>query len=131
VPGGGLALLFSAKALDGMNAENRDQKVGIEIVRKAVEAPTRQIAENAGAEGSIVVSKIRERNDETWGFDAATGEYKDMFEAGIIDPTKVVRTTLQDAASVADLVVTTEAMVASKPEPQPPAMPPGGGGMDF
>src|SRR5690349_16219913 len=115
VPGGGLALLFSAKALDGINTKNRDQKVGIEIVRKAIEAPTRQIAENAGAEGSIVVSKIREKNDETWGFDAATGEYKNMFEAGIIDPTKVVRTTLQDAASVADLVITTEAMVASKP----------------
>ncbi len=132
VPGGGLALLFSATALDGMNTKNRDQKVGIEIIRKAVEAPTRQIAETAGEEGSIVVGKIREKNDDTWGFDAATGEYKDMLKAGIIDPTKVVRTALQDAASVADLVVTTEAMVAPKPEPPAPApMPPGGGGMEF
>jgi len=131
VAGGGLALLFSDKALDGINTKNRDQKVGIEIVRKAIEAPTRQISENAGAEGSIVVGKLREKNDENWGFDAATGEYKDMFKAGIIDPTKVVRTALQDAASVADLVITTEAMVASKPEPPaPPPMPPGGG-MDF
>jgi chaperonin GroEL len=133
VPGGGLALLFSAKALDGVKTKNRDQKVGIEIVRKAIEAPTRQIAENAGSEGSIVVSKIREKNQEDWGFDAATGEYKDMFKAGIIDPTKVVRTALQDAASVADLVITTEAAVASKPEPPAPMpmpMPPGGG-MDF
>jgi chaperonin GroEL len=105
--------------------------VGIEIVRKAIEAPTRQIAENAGAEGSIVVGKLREKNNEHWGFDAATGEYKDMFAAGIIDPTKVVRTALQDAASVADLVITTEAAVASKPAPPaPPPMSPGGG-MDF
>jgi chaperonin GroEL len=131
VPGGGLALLFSAKALDGINTKNRDQKVGIEIVRKALEAPTRQIAENAGSEGSIVVGKIREKNQEHWGFDAATGEYKDMFKAGIIDPTKVVRTALQDAASVADLIVTTEAAVASKPQPPAPAPMPPGAGMDF
>jgi chaperonin GroEL len=132
VPGGGLALLFSDKALNGINVKNPDQKVGIEIVRKAIEAPTRQISENAGAEGSIVVGKVREKNDEKWGFDAATGEYKDMVKAGIIDPTKVVRTALQDAASVADLVITTEAMVATKPEPPAPAPPmPPGGGMDF
>jgi chaperonin GroEL len=131
VPGGGLALLFSAKALEGINAKNRDQKVGIEIVRKAIEAPTRQIAENAGSEGAIVVGKIREKNEEHWGFDAATGEYKDMFKAGIIDPTKVVRTALQDAASVAELVITTEAAVVSKPEPPASAPMPPGGGMDF
>ncbi|WFU34364.1 chaperonin GroEL [Bradyrhizobium brasilense] len=131
VPGGGLALLFSAKALDGINTKNRDQKVGIEIVRKAIEAPTRQIVENAGSEGSIVVGKIREKNQEHWGFDATTGEYKDMFKAGIIDPTKVVRTALQDAASVADLVITTEAAVASKLEPPAPTPMPPGGGMEF
>jgi chaperonin GroEL len=130
VPGGGLALLFSAKALDGINLKNGDQRVGVEIVRRAIEAPARQISENAGAEGSIVVGKLRERNDPSWGFDAATGEYKDMIKAGIIDPTKVVRTALQDAASVADLIITTEAAVAGKPEP--PASPPmPGGGMDF
>jgi chaperonin GroEL len=103
-----------------------------EIVRRAIEAPTRQIAENAGAEGSIVVSKLRDKINENWGYDAAAGEYKDMVKAGIIDPTKVVRTALQDAASVAGLVITMEAMVANKPEPPAaaPAMPPGGG-MDF
>jgi chaperonin GroEL len=131
VAGGGSALLFSSKALNQLNAANRDQQVGIDIVRRAIEAPTRQIAENAGAEGSIVVGKLREKNHENWGYDAAAGEYKDMFKAGIIDPAKVVRTALQDAASVAGLLVTTEAMVASKPEPlAAPAMPPGGG-MDF
>jgi chaperonin GroEL len=131
VPGGGSALLFSTKVLDALNPGNHDQKVGIDIVRKALESPTRQIAENAGAEGSIVVNKLREKRDENWGYDAITGEYKDMFKAGIIDPTKVVRTALQDAASVAGLVITTEAMVASKPQPPraPPPMPPGG--MDY
>ena len=129
VAGGGSALLFAAKALDKLNTNNGDQNVGIEIVRRAIESPTRQIAENAGAEGSIVVSKLREKNDENWGYDAAAGEYKDMVKAGIIDPTKVVRTALQDAASVADSVITTEAMVASKPEPTEPAAPPGG--MDY
>jgi chaperonin GroEL len=131
VAGGGSALLFASKALNRLNAGNADQKVGIEIVRRAVETPTRQIAENAGAEGSIVVDKLRDKNDETWGYDAVAGEYKDMVKAGIIDPTKVVRTALQDAASVAGLVITAEALVASKPEPPAaaPAMPPGG--MDF
>jgi chaperonin GroEL len=90
----GSALLFASRALDKLNTSNDDQKVGIEIVRRAIESPTRQIAENAGAEGSIIVSKPREKNDESWG----CGEYKDMFKAGIIDPTKVVRTALQDAA---------------------------------
>jgi chaperonin GroEL len=133
VAGGGSALLFSSKALDRLNTANGDQKVGIEIVRKAIESPTRQIAENAGAEGSIVVGKLREKHDQNWGYDAAAGEYKDMFKAGIIDPTKVVLTALQDAASVAGLVITTEAMVASKAEPAAaaPAMPPGGMGMDY
>jgi chaperonin GroEL len=131
VPGGGSALLFSSKVLDALNPSNHDQKVGIDIVRKALESPTRQIAENAGAEGSIVVNKLRDKRDENWGYDAITGEYKDMFKAGIIDPTKVVRTALRDAASVAGLVITTEAMVASKPQPPmaPPPMPPGG--MDY
>jgi chaperonin GroEL len=105
--------------------------VGIEIVRKALECPTRQIAENAGAEGSIVVNKLRDKRDENWGYDAVAGDYKDMFKAGIIDPTKVVRTALQDAASVAGLVITTEAMVASKPEPPAVVPMPPPGGMDY
>jgi chaperonin GroEL len=126
VAGGGSALLFAAKSLDRLNTSNADQKVGVEIVRRALECPTRQIAENAGAEGSIVVGKLRERNNENWGYDATTGEYKDMIKAGIIDPTKVVRTALQDAASIAGLVITTEAMVAPKPElPAAPAPPTG------
>jgi chaperonin GroEL len=131
VPGGGSALLFSSSVLDNLNAGNRDQKVGIEIVRKALERPTRQIAENAGAEGSIVVNKLRDKRDENWGYDAVAGDYKDMFKAGIIDPTKVVRTALQDAASVAGLVITTEAMVASKPEPPAVVPMPPPGGMDY
>jgi chaperonin GroEL len=131
VPGGGSALLFSSSVLDNLNAGNRDQKVGIEIVRKALERPTRQIAENAGAEGSIVVNKLRDKRDENWGYDAVAGDYKDMFKAGIIDPTKVVRTALQDAASVAGLVITTEAMVASKPEPSAVIPMPPPGGMDY
>jgi chaperonin GroEL len=130
VAGGGSALLFASRALDRLSAGNRDWRVGVEIVRRAIEAPTRQIAENAGAEGSIVVGKLRDKNNENWGYDAAAGEYKDMIKAGIIDPTKVVRTALQDAASVAGLVITTEAMVASKPEPAPAtSIPPGG--MDY
>jgi chaperonin GroEL len=116
VAGGGSALLFASKALDRLNTGNAEQQVGVEIVRKAIESPTRQIAENAGAEGSIVVGKLREKGDESWGYDATGGEYKDMVKAGIIDPTKVVRTALQDAASVAGLVITMEAMVARKPE---------------
>jgi chaperonin GroEL len=131
VPGGGSALLFSSSVLDNLNAGNRDQKVGIEIVRKALERPTRQIAENAGAEGSIVVNKLRDKRDQNWGYDAVAGDYKDMFKAGIIDPTKVVRTALQDAASVAGLVITTEAMVASKPEPPAVVPMPPPGGMDY
>src|SRR5215475_10575341 len=135
VPGGGVALLYAAKALDKLTPANNDQKVGIEIVRKALQWPARQIAENSGAEGSIVVGKLLESKDTNYGYDAQKGEFTDMIKAGILDPTKVVRHALQDAASVAGLLVTTEAMVAEKPEPKPamPAMPPGGGmgGMDF
>jgi len=128
VPGGGVALLYAAKALEGLTPENSDQKVGIDIVRRALQSPVRQVVENAGADGSIVVGKLLEANDPDRGFDAQTLEYVDMIKAGIIDPTKVVRLALQNAASVAGLLVTTEAMVAQKPEKRtPPAMPPGGG----
>ena len=131
VAGGGAALLYATNAINGLNTENRDQQVGVEIVRNALKAPMRQIAENAGAEGAIVVGKLLEKGEVNWGFDAQAAEYKDMFQAGIIDPTKVVRTALQDAASVAGLVLTSEAMVAEIPEKKPaPAMPPGNG-MDF
>ncbi|ANT52964.1 chaperonin GroEL [Mesorhizobium amorphae] len=131
LPGGGVALLRAAKALDSVQAENEDQKHGIEIVRRALEAPVRQIAENAGAEGSIIVGKLREKSEFGWGWNAQTNAFGDLYNEGVIDPVKVVRTALQDAASVAGLLVTTEAMVAEKPKKEPavPAMP--GGGMDF
>jgi chaperonin GroEL len=136
IAGGGVALLFASKVLAGLNPSNNDQKVGIEIVRKAIQSPVRQIAENAGSEGSIVVGKLTDKDDPNFGFDAQSGEYKDMVAAGIIDPTKVVRVALQDAASVAGLLITTEAMVGDRPEPKgAPGMPPGGmggmGGMDY
>jgi chaperonin GroEL len=132
VPGGGVALLYAAKALEGLTPENSDQKVGIDIVRRALQSPVRQVVENAGADGSIVIGKLLETNDPDRGFDAQTLEYVDMVKAGIIDPTKVVRLALQNAASVAGLLVTTEAMVAEKPEKKtPPAMPPGGGMDDY
>jgi chaperonin GroEL len=132
VPGGGVALLYAAKALEGLTPENSDQKVGIDIVRRALQSPVRQVVENAGADGSIVVGKLLEASDPDRGFDAQTLEYVDMVKAGIIDPTKVVRLALQNAASVAGLLVTTEAMVAEKPEKKtPPAMPPGGGMDDY
>src|SRR5881227_2472878 len=133
VPGGGVALLFASKVLPGLNAANNDQKVGIEIVGKAIQSPVRQIAENSGVEGSIVVGKLTDKGDPNFGFDAQSGEYKDMVVAGIIDPTKVVRVALQDAASVAGLLITTEAMVADRPQPKgAPGMPPGGmGSMDY
>ena len=132
VPGGGVALLYAAKALDGLTPENSDQKVGIDIVRRALQSPVRQVVENAGADGSIVVGKLLDANDPNRGFDAQTGDYVDMIKAGIIDPTKVVRLALQNAASVGGLLVTTEAMVAEKPEKKtPPAMPHGGGMDDF
>ncbi len=133
VPGGGVALLYAAKSLDGLTPENNDQKVGIDIVRRALQSPVRQVAENSGTEGSVVVGRLLDANDPNRGFDAQSGEYVDMVKAGIIDPTKVVRLALQNAASVAGLLVTTEAMVAEKPEKKAmPAMPHGGGmdGMD-
>ncbi|MER8726053.1 chaperonin GroEL [Mesorhizobium sp. M1027] len=132
LPGGGVALLRAAKALDNIQVDNPDQKTGVEIVRRAIEAPVRQIAENAGAEGSIIVGKLREKQEFSFGWNAQTGDYGDLFGQGVIDPAKVVRTALQDAASVAGLLVTTEAMVAEKPKKEAgaPAMP-GGGGMDF
>ena len=131
LPGGGVPLLRAGKALEGLKHENDDQRTGIEIIRKAVQWPARQIVENAGVDGSIVVGKLTEHKDYAYGYDAQTGEYGDLFKLGIIDPTKVVRTALQDAASVAGLLITTEAMVAEKPkkETPAPAMPPGG--MDY
>ncbi|MEP9351232.1 chaperonin GroEL [Xanthobacter sp. KR7-225] len=132
LPGGGVALLRSVKVLEGIKVDNPDQRTGIEIVRKAVQAPARQIAQNAGDDGSVVVGKILESKDYTFGYNAQTGEYVDMVKTGIIDPTKVVRTALQDAASVSGLLITTEALIAELPKknaPAAPAMP--GGGMDF
>jgi len=130
LPGGGVALLRAQKALDSIQTDNVDQKHGVEIVRRAIEAPVRQIAENAGAEGSIIVGKLREKADFAFGWNAQTDEYGDLFAQGVIDPAKVVRTALQDAASVAGLLVTTEAMIAEKPKKEAaPAMP--AGGMDF
>ncbi|MER8407607.1 chaperonin GroEL [Mesorhizobium sp. M1307] len=132
LPGGGVALLRAAKALDNVAVDNPDQKTGIEIVRRAIEAPVRQIAENAGAEGSIIVGKLRETADFGYGWNAQTNEFGDLYSQGVIDPAKVVRTALQGAASVAGLLVTTEAMVAEKPKKETPMPPmPGGGGMDF
>ena len=125
VAGGGVALLYGTRALAKVRAGNDDQRVGIEIVRKAVQAPARQIAENAGADGSVVVGKLLESKSTSWGFDAQSGEFVDMLKAGILDPTKVVRLALQDASSVAGLLITTEAMIADKPEKKAPA---GGGG---
>ena len=130
VPGGGVALLRAKKAVGRINNDNSDVQAGINIVLKAIEAPIRQIAENSGVEGSIVVGRILENKSETYGFDAQTEEYVDMMDKGIVDPAKVVRAALQDAASIAGLLVTTEAMVAEVPKDKsPPAMPPGGGGM--
>src|SRR5471030_368861 len=131
LPGGGVALLRATKVLDKVKVQNDDQKVGVEIVRKAISAPARQIALNAGEDGSVIVGKILEKDQYGYGFDAQSGEYVDMMKKGIIDPTKVVRTALQDAASVAGLLVTTEAMIAERPEKKGAGggMPPGGGGM--
>ena len=125
VVGGGVALVQGAKALDGLKGENADQDAGIAIIRKALEAPLRQIAENSGVDGSVVAGKIRESSDLSFGFNAQTEEYGDMFKFGVIDPAKVVRTALEDAASVAGLLITTEAMVADKPQKEGAA----GGGM--
>jgi chaperonin GroEL len=138
VAGGGVALLRAKKAVGRITNDNHDVQAGINIVLRALEAPVRQIAENSGVEGSIVVGKIMDNKSETFGFDAQSEEYVDMVEKGIIDPAKVVRRALQDAASVAALLVTTEAMVAEVPKDRPamPPMPGGGGmggmgGMDF
>ncbi len=136
VPGGGVALLRAKAAVSKLKSENADEQAGISIVLKALEAPIRQIAENAGNEGSIVVGKITDNKSQTYGFNAQSEEYVDMIEAGIVDPAKVVRTALQDAASVAGLLITTEAMIGDKPKKDAPAMPMGGGGggmggMDF
>jgi chaperonin GroEL len=128
VPGGGVALLRAKKAVDAIKSDNSDIQAGINIVSKALEAPIRQIAENSGVEGSIVVGKVLEKSGN-FGFDAQSETYVDMVAAGIIDPTKVVRTALQDAASVASLLITTEAMIAEKPKDKAPAPMPGGGGM--
>jgi len=133
LPGGGVALLYASRALDNLKGSNNDQQVGIDIVRKALQAPARQIAINAGTDGAIVVGKLLEQKNNNWGFNAQSGEYVDMLKEGIIDPAKVVRLALQDASSVAGLLVTTEAMIAEKPEKKAtPTMPgPGAGDMDF
>ena len=129
VPGGGTALLRAGRALDKLTPANDDQRVGVEIVRKALQSPIRQIAENAGVEGSIVVGKLLEKKDANLGYNAATDKFEDLVKSGVIDPVKVVRTALQDAASVAGLLITTEAMVAEKPAEAAaaPAMPDMGG----
>jgi chaperonin GroEL len=132
VPGGGVALLKASKALEGLKGDNDDQEAGIAIVRRAVQAPIRQIAENAGVEGSIVVGKLLENTSPTFGFNAQTEEYVDLVQAGVIDPAKVVRTALQDAASVAGLLITTEAAIVEAPKKSsgaPGGMPGGMGGM--
>ncbi len=133
VPGGGVTLLYATRALEKLKGENADQQVGIDIVRRALQTPVRQIAENAGLDGAVVSGKLLEQKDTNYGFDAQSESYGDLVKAGIIDPAKVVRIALEDAASIAGLLVTTEAMVAEKPEKKDtPAMPPGGmGDMDF
>ncbi|HEY0958111.1 MAG TPA: chaperonin GroEL [Novosphingobium sp.] len=128
VPGGGTALLYATKALEGVTGANEDQTRGIDIVRKAIQSPIRQIAENAGHDGAVVAGRLLDKNDETFGFNAATDTYENLAAAGVIDPTKVVRTALQDAASVSGLLITTEAAISEKPDDKP-AMPPMGGGM--
>ena len=129
VPGGGVALARASKMLGDIKTDNNDQHVGVEIVRRAIQTPLRQIAENAGQDGAVVAGDVLRKDDYAWGYDAQTGEYKDLIAAGIIDPTKVVRTALQDAASVAALLITTEAMVAERPERKAAAGGPPGGGM--
>jgi chaperonin GroEL len=128
VVGGGVALVQAAKTLEGLTGANSDQDAGIAIVRRALESPLRQIAQNAGVDGAVVAGKVRESDDKSFGFNAQTEEYGDMFAFGVIDPAKVVRTALEDAASIASLLITTEAMIADKPKDDK-AMPGGGGGM--
>jgi chaperonin GroEL len=127
VPGGGVALLWAQKALDKVKIKEHDQQIGLQIVRRALEEPTRQIAANAGAEGSIVVERIREHDELNYGYNAQTETYEDLVQAGVIDPTKVTRTALQNAASIAGLLLTTEAVVVDKKEDED-KMPGGGGG---
>jgi chaperonin GroEL len=132
LPGGGVALLRALKALENLKPADPDQKAGVDIVRRAIQVPARQIVENAGEDGSLVVGKLLENGKYSWGFNAATGEYEDLVGAGVIDPAKVVRTALQDAASVASLLITTEALVAEKPKKETPALPAAGmAGMDY
>ena len=128
MPGGGVALLRSQTALDKLKLDREDEQIGVQILRRALEHPLRQIAENAGAEGSIVVEKVRAETNQNFGYNAQTEVYEDLVEAGVIDPTKVVRSALQNAASIAGLLLTTEAVVVDRPEEEKvPAMPPGGG----
>jgi len=129
VPGGGVALIRAQSSLADMTADTHDEQVGIDILRRALEAPIRQIATNAGADGSIVAAKVREGKD-AFGFNALTDEYEDLVKSGVIDPTKVVRSALQNAASIAGLLLTTEAVVVEQPEETPAAPPMPGGGMD-
>jgi chaperonin GroEL len=131
LPGGGVPLLRAARALESVKFENDDQRTGVEIVRRAIQWPARFIVDNAGVDAAVVVGKLIENKDYAYGYDAQTGEYGDMFKLGIIDPTKVVRTALQDAASVAGLLIMTEAMVAEKPKKETPAPAMAGGGMDY
>jgi chaperonin GroEL len=132
-PGGGVALLRAIVSLDAVKVANPDQKTGVDIVRKAIQAPARQIVDNAGGDGAVVVGKLLDAKDYGYGYDAQTGEFGDLMKLGIIDPTKVVRAALQDAASIAGLIVTTEATITEHPKKEAPAMPGGGGmgGMDF
>ena len=135
VPGGGVALIRALTAIKGLKGANEDQNHGIEIALRAMEAPLREIVTNAGEEPSVILNKVKE-GQGNYGYNAATGEFVDMVEAGILDPTKVTRTALQNAASIAGLMITTEAMVAEAPKKDEPAMPAGGGmggmgGMDF
>ncbi len=136
LPGGGVALLRSIKALENLKVENSDQKTGIDIIRKAIHSPAKQIVDNSGDDGAVVVGKLIENTSYAYGFNAQTGEYGDLVKLGIIDPTKVVRTALQDAASIAGLLITTEAIIVEAPKKESPSMPGGGmggmgGGMDF
>jgi chaperonin GroEL len=131
VAGGGVTLLYASKKLDRLNPENDDQRVGIDIIRRALQAPARQIYANAGADGSVIVGKLLDKGDASYGFDARSGTYVDMLKAGIIDPTKVVRLALQGAASIAGLLITTEAMIADKPEKSMSGMPSGMEGADY
>jgi chaperonin GroEL len=131
LPGGGVALLRALQALEKLQPNDSDQKMGVDIIRRALQAPARQIIINAGEEGSVIVAKLLEKDDYAWGYNAATGQYEDLVQAGVIDPVKVVRTALQDAASVASLMIMTEALVADKPKEEAAAALPPGGGMGF